>query len=97
MICSMQATGVRCPPPIDLARQLESAAACRLAECGYPVLRKVACEYCQGTLTLRGRVPTYYLKQMAQVAVGGCAGVERVENCLVVDPEAPPSKAGSRK
>lgn len=96
MICSLQTAGFPCPPRVDPVRRLELAAASRLADCGYQILRKVVCEYRQGTLTLRGCVPSYYLKQLAQVAVGGCNGVERVENCLIVKPEAPANEAGAR-
>jgi len=97
MICSMKTTGGPCPGQFDLARRLEGLAARCLGECGYPILRRVECAYHNGTLTLRGRVPSYFLKQMAQAAVCRCAGIERVENCLQVDPETSPSEGNPRK
>jgi osmotically-inducible protein OsmY len=46
----------------------------------------IACEYRQGTLTLRGRVPSFYLKQVAQTAVRDLSGVEQVVNGIEVVP-----------
>jgi osmotically-inducible protein OsmY len=40
-------------------------------------------------LTLWGHLPTYYLKQIAQTAVGGIAGVERIKNEIKVDGSIP--------
>ncbi len=50
----------------------------------YRVLKNVSCEYRDGTLTLRGRLPSYFLKQMAQAAVARVAGVERIVNHIEV-------------
>lgn len=38
----------------------------RLCATGYHVLRFVECEFRDGMVVLRGRVPTYYYKQVAQ-------------------------------
>lgn len=51
----------------------------------YFVLRSVACEYHEGVLILRGRAPSFYLKQVAQTLAGKVDGVEIVVNRLVVD------------
>ncbi len=56
----------------------------RLRHHPYLTLRRVACEYHNGTLTLRGCLPTYYLKQIAQEAVAEIKGVERIENEIEV-------------
>jgi len=53
----------------------------------YLALKNVSCEYNEGTLTLHGCLPTYYLKQVAQTAVGRLHGVERIVNQIVVVPE----------
>ena len=37
-----------------------------------------------GVLTLRGCLPTYYLKQVAQTSVAGLEGVERIVNLIQV-------------
>ena len=37
-------------------------------------------EYHEGVLTVRGRVPTFYLKQLLQTALKRVDGVERINN-----------------
>jgi hypothetical protein len=44
-------------------------------------------------LTLRGHLPSYYLKQLAQEAVADTPGVGRVENQIDVTPPAGPGVA----
>jgi hypothetical protein len=51
----------------------------------YPALKAVSCDYRDGVLVLRGRLPTYYLKQMAQEAVAHqVQGVGRLDNQIQV-------------
>ena len=50
----------------------------RLGANPYLALRGVRCDYRDGVLTLRGCLPTYYLKQLAQEAVGLPGGVRVV-------------------
>lgn len=50
----------------------------------YLALKNVSCEYHDGTLTLRGCLPTYYLKQMAQTAVSRIEGIGRIVNKIEV-------------
>jgi hypothetical protein len=45
---------------------MEEGARFRLAKVGYRSLRTVTCHSQQGELILRGRVSTYYEKQLAQ-------------------------------
>ena len=54
----------------------------------YLALKNVRCEYREGVLTLRGCLPTYYLKQVAQTAVGHLDGVRQVVNLIQVVPPA---------
>lgn len=56
----------------------------RLEACPYFVLRSVLCEFQHGILTLRGHLPTFFHKQMAQEAVGGLTGVSQVVNRIEV-------------
>jgi hypothetical protein len=63
---------------------VEAAALRCLGESAYPALRCVTCRFDDGVLTMRGSVVSYFLKQMAQTAVIGLAGVERVDNCIDV-------------
>ncbi|MGO9115872.1 MAG: BON domain-containing protein [Thermoguttaceae bacterium] len=44
----------------------------------------VACEFHEGVLALRGRVPSFYLKQMAQTLIRGLDGVGEINNRLEV-------------
>ncbi|MBX7074543.1 MAG: BON domain-containing protein [Pirellulales bacterium] len=50
-----------------------------LQSSAYQELRKVLCDYHEGILTLRGRVSSFYLKQMAQTLV---ARHESVIECV---------------
>jgi hypothetical protein len=69
--------------PLDVADLAQG----RLRGCPYGAVRNVACDYRDGVLVLRGRVPSYYLKQMAQAVVGRAGAVERVVNLIeVVNP-----------
>ena len=56
----------------------------RLCSAGYHVLREIECEYDDGVVVLRGRVSTYYLKQVAQAAVLRDPAIERVLNLIEV-------------
>jgi osmotically-inducible protein OsmY len=64
----------------------------RLAGHPYLALRSVSCEYRGGVLLLRGCLPSYHLKQLAQEAVAGLEGVERIDNQvqIVTPADRPP-------
>jgi hypothetical protein len=68
------------PPVCDVAEQAER----RLRSHSYLALKNVSCEYRDGVLTLRGCLPTYYLKQVAQAAVGQLDGVRCIVNDIEV-------------
>ena len=70
----------RTPPP------LATRAEARLQEAPYHDLRQAPGEAREGVLTLRGRVPTYYLKQIAQTLVFSLEGVSDLRNELDVGP-----------
>ena len=51
----------------------------------YAALKHVSCDYQGGVLVLRGCLPTYYLKQIAQEVVSHeVKGVSRLENRIQV-------------
>jgi hypothetical protein len=51
----------------------------------YSALKHVSCDYQGGVLVLRGCLPTYYLKQVAQEVVAHqFAKVQRLENRIQV-------------
>jgi len=59
----------------------------KLQGSSYSGLKRISCQCRQGVLTLRGAVPTYSMKQLAQAVVSMVDGVEQIVNCVeVVDP-----------
>jgi hypothetical protein len=72
-------------------REIEASARARLQDARYAKLRHVSCEFHEGILTLRGRVSSYYMKQIAQAVVQHLSGVERLVNRVEVlhNPESP--------
>ncbi len=59
----------------------------RLRESSYYYLRTISAAHEAGVITLRGRVPTFYLKQTVQAIVEKIDGVDRVINLVdVVNP-----------
>ncbi len=74
---------------ISRLRRIGEAAEARLRSAKYVELRVVSCEFREGVLTLRGHVPSYYLKQMAQSVVEGVPGVLELDNQLEVDGRRP--------
>lgn len=75
--------------PLETRQTIERAAGTRLRRSGYHTVRSVSCRFRHGVLILEGRVPSYYLKQIAQTRVGGLAGVEKLDNRVqVVTPRA---------
>jgi len=72
----------------DCQRSLEARIERALQATGYPPLRNLHIWAVEGVAILRGAVPSYYMKQVAQAAVSGVPGVCDVQNELdVVPPE----------
>jgi osmotically-inducible protein OsmY len=67
-----------------MRERIEESAQGRLLGSSYFALRNVGCVYRDGVLTLRGSLPTYYLKQMAQSLVAETEGVTAVVNQIEV-------------
>ena len=42
--------------------------------------REIECDFCEGILTLRGCVPSFYLKQVLQSILKDVPGVRRIDN-----------------
>jgi osmotically-inducible protein OsmY len=59
-------------------------AASRLRSNGYSALKNVSCTFEESSLILRGSVPSYYLKQLAQQTVAQLEGVYWIENQIQV-------------
>jgi osmotically-inducible protein OsmY len=60
------------------------AAEAKLLSSRYAEIRKVSCQFKEGTLTLRGYVSRYYLKQITQNIVSRLAGVVEIDNQVQV-------------
>jgi len=56
----------------------------QLGQSGYLALRDVTCVASDGVVTLHGRLPSYYLKQVAQEITLGVEGVRHVVNRIEV-------------
>jgi osmotically-inducible protein OsmY len=69
----------------DRSRESAEAATDCLRRSPYCPIRSVSCECRQGVLFLRGRLPTFYLKQLAQEAVARVKGISQIVNETVVD------------
>ena len=57
----------------------------RLRDSPYQAMRRVSCECKHGVLFLRGRLFSFYEKQVAQETVAGIDGVTQVVNEVEVD------------
>jgi hypothetical protein len=72
-------------PSLTPQASVQEVAERALRSSRYPALKAVSCDYRGGVLVLRGRLPTYYLKQMAQEVVAHQVGkAERLENRIQV-------------
>ena len=68
------------------ANVVEAIAQSQMRAAPYAALRQITCEFRDGVLVLRGRVPSYYMKQIAQNLVNCVEGVLEVRNQLDVAP-----------
>ena len=66
--------------------EIAKAARVCLQKSPYSAIRNLSCEYDQGVLVLRGRLSSFYEKQLAQAVIGQIPGiVELVNDIEVVD------------
>jgi osmotically-inducible protein OsmY len=86
---SGRTTGMCITPRPAPAQQIAEGAENCLRHNSYLALKNVRCECAEGVLTLRGCLPTYYLKQMAQAVVARIEGVQRVVNEIEVVATSP--------
>lgn len=56
----------------------------RLQASSYSSIRRVYSMYDEGMLVLRGRLPTFFHKQLAQAAVANIQGVRQIVNQIEV-------------
>ena len=67
------------------AREVAARVAESLKASRYAALQGVAAEHHEGVLFLRGKVPSFYMKQIAQTVAIKVHGVELLVNLLSVD------------
>jgi osmotically-inducible protein OsmY len=67
-----------------LFQEIAEMAQTALRRSSYFELHGVSCDFSGGILTLRGRVPSYHLKQLAQATVADVPGVVEVHNHVEV-------------
>jgi hypothetical protein len=75
-------------PFATLFQEIGEVAEAALRRSPYYELHGISCEFSGGVLTLRGRAPTYYLKQLAQACVADVPGVVEVDNRVEVTSSA---------
>ncbi len=63
---------------------LRTAALKVLRSSGYPSLRRLRCEVAEAVVRVHGVLPSYYLKQMAQVILQRLDGIRSVINLVEV-------------
>jgi hypothetical protein len=68
----------------DVRSNPASEARNRIVHHPHLAVQRIWCEYSKQTLFLRGHVPSFYLKQLAQTAVAGLDGVDQVVNDIEV-------------
>jgi hypothetical protein len=65
-------------------QSVEHAARLRLAKTGYQTLRSVECSFRDGRIVLRGEVPSYYHKQLAQESIRSAPHITQIVNHIEV-------------
>jgi hypothetical protein len=83
------------PLPVSHEPDVGKLAERRLRESPYYFLKRLKCDYLDGILTLRGRVPYYQLATCAEAIVSRVDGVEVVVNCLEVGEPASGLRRGA--
>jgi osmotically-inducible protein OsmY len=66
-----------CESPADTAQRI-------YRDSPYHALRHLECSFADGVLTIAGRLPSFFMKQVAQTSIQHVVGVERVENRVEV-------------
>ena len=65
-------------------RQIQERVAMALRKTGYPIMDHISISIERNRAVLRGKVPSFYMKQVAQTTVMKINGVASVQNELVV-------------
>lgn len=95
-ISPVTAPVMEAPRSLFAADAIAEKAETRLRANPYLALKNISCDVQDGVLTLRGYLPSYYLKQIAQEAVAATDGVARVDNQIEVRDSSERGVAGRR-
>jgi osmotically-inducible protein OsmY len=78
------------PDPFGaIFQEITNLAQATLRRSAYVELRGLSCDFSGGILTLRGLVPSYYLKQHAQEIAASIPGVIKINNHVEVGSSDP--------
>jgi osmotically-inducible protein OsmY len=81
----------------SLFQEIADIAQAALRRSSYFELHDISCEFSGGILTLRGCVPSYHLKQLAQASVAEVPGIVEVHNRVEVVSPRPSYNSGWRE
>jgi osmotically-inducible protein OsmY len=70
--------------PSSRGERITAVAKQRIVHQPHLAVQRIWCDFDAGRLILRGQVPSYYFKQLAQEAVANLDGVEQVVNEIEV-------------
>ena len=84
-------------PALGSSKQYVAAIGERLRTSPYLSLRRLTCSLWQGKLVLRGEVPTFYLKQVAQSVARSLWTNDILDEVKVAGPVARSSRTVGRK
>jgi osmotically-inducible protein OsmY len=68
----------------SIDRRVALLAERQLRDTNYQALTGISCDFHDGVAVLRGAVPTFYLKQVAQSVVGKLDEVKQIDNRIHV-------------
>lgn len=77
------------PERVTRSQEIKTRVLAALVRSGYSALTWVGCDVRGDQVILQGSVPSYHLKQLAQVFAQRVDGVERIQNCLEVSRRLP--------
>jgi osmotically-inducible protein OsmY len=66
-------------------RHIRQSVDAAIRKSGYPYWNEISISAIRGRVVLRGKVPSYYAKQLAQTAAMSCEGVSSIQNDLCVN------------
>lgn len=64
--------------------RIEALVQSRLRGSPYPSIQRLNCDFANGRLFLRGRVPSFFEKQVAQEALADLEGIDQIVNGVEV-------------